>query len=170
MGHPEADHASPTGAPAPARVEPYGQQAEWAAPATAERPPQNTPVWMDVAPAAPEVRRGVAPMPRSGLSTLFFFALIVVAVGAAGIGGVAMWGPEKTIKNRTQFATNPPAPTVLPSLPSAEAAPAPDPPTAPEAAPPAEEPAPAAVAQAAASKSKRAPKVAPKLSKKKKRR
>jgi uncharacterized iron-regulated membrane protein len=52
------------------------------------------------------------------MNTLLFFGLIVFVVAAAGIAGVAMWGPEKTVKNRTQFATNPPQPTPLPSLPA----------------------------------------------------
>ncbi len=133
MGNWEADHASPMGAAdLPMGHHPQG----WSPPAAGpelvadERPRQNTPLWMETSTARPEVRRGASPPPRSGLHTLLFFGLIVVVVGAAGIGGVALWGPEKTIKNRTQIATNPPPPTPLPSLPASAApltAPAPPP-------------------------------------------
>jgi len=99
-------------------------QASSAAPMPEERARQNTPLWMETTATQPEVRRGAAPPPRSGLHTLLFFGLIVFVVGAAGIGGVALWGPEKPIKNRTQFATNPPPPTALPSLPQAASSPA----------------------------------------------
>ncbi len=110
MGNLEADHASPMGATA---------NMPMAGHVTEERARQNTPLWMETSTTLPEPRRGAAPPPRSGLHTFLFFALIVFVVGAAGIGGVALWGPEKTIKNRTQFATNPPPPTPLPSLPAA---------------------------------------------------
>ena len=127
MGNWEADHASPMGAPTnlPMGHHPQGWGAPDVAPAPApvseERARQNTPLWMETSTAHPEVRRGAAPPARSGLHTLLFFGLIVFVVGAAGIGGVALWGPEKPIKNRTQFATNPPPPTPLPSLPASAA-------------------------------------------------
>ena len=125
MGNWEADHASPMGAPTdlPMGHHPEGWGPPGAVPAPApalvsdERPRQNTPLWMETSTAHPEVRRGAAPPARSGLHTLVFFGLIIFVVGAAGIGGVALWGPEKPIKNRTQFATNPPPPVPLPSLP-----------------------------------------------------
>jgi uncharacterized iron-regulated membrane protein len=83
---------------------------------------------MDAPVAEREVRRrghSPAASSRSGLHTILFFGLIVLVVGAAGVAGVTVWGPEKTVKNRTSFATNPPAPTALPSL--AESAEAPPP-------------------------------------------
>jgi hypothetical protein len=82
---------------------------------------QNTPLWMDTSGVhEPSVtRRGVAPAPRAGLGTLLFFGLIVVAVGAAGLIGVSVWGPEKTITNRSHLASDPPPPPALPSLPPA---------------------------------------------------
>jgi len=126
MGNSEADYASPMGAPA--NLPTAGQPSEgWGQAANAtslpdERARQNTPLWMETPSAQPEIRRGAPPPPRSGLHTLVFFGLIVFVVAAAGIGGVALWGPEKTIKNRTQFATNPPEPMSLPSLPSAPSA------------------------------------------------
>jgi hypothetical protein len=91
-----------------------------------ERARQNTPLWMDVSPTQqqPEGRRGATSAPRSGLSTLLFFALIIFGVGAAGIFGVTMWGPDKTVTSRSHLATNPPPPTTMPSLPE-EAPPAP---------------------------------------------
>ena len=89
--------------------------------------PRETPLWMEGSAPRPAPRRGhSAAVPRSGIHTLLFFGLIILAVGAAGVGGVALWGPEKTIKNRTQFATHPPTPLELPSL----AAPDPAPPAA----------------------------------------
>lgn len=57
---------------------------------------------------------------------MVFFGLIALAVTGAGVVGVSFFGPEKEVRGRSQLATNPPAPTVLPSLlpePSAEAAP-----------------------------------------------
>lgn len=132
---------------------------------------QNTPIWMEgPASAPPAVRRGHSPASsRSGLQTILFFGIIVVLVGAAGAFGVALWGPDKRVKNRTQFATNPPAPMELPSFASAAAgakipderpaAPAEDHPAA-SAAPAASDPeaaAPAPSASAAAKKGKRAP-------------
>lgn len=159
MGNSEADHASPMGAPANVMT---GHQAPqgWgptpgsgdtaAAAMPEERARQNTPLWMETSTVRPQARRGVSPAPRSSLHTLLFFGLIVFVVGAAGIGGVALWGPEKPIKNRTQFATNPPPPATLPSLPPsatlaapaaiapvAEAAPAPSESARPAEAPPA---------------------------------
>jgi hypothetical protein len=122
---------------------------------------------MDAAPPKVAHRRGVIPAPRSGLNTAVFFGLIIFAVAAAGIIGVVYWGPEKTIKNRTQFATNPPAPMELPSLPPTAA----DPPSAAssssataEGAPAAsaeEAAAPASAASASPKKTKRAPKAGP---------
>ncbi len=122
-----------------------------------ERARQNTPLWMETPAAQPEIRRGAPPPARSGLNTLLFFGLIVVVVGAAGIGGVALWGPEKPIKNRTQFATNPPAPTPLPSLSALAASPAIPDEVASAAAAPAE-PAPAAEEAPSPKKGKKAPK------------
>lgn len=75
-------------------------------------------------------RRGhSAASSRSGVGSFVFFGLIGLAVAVAGIVGVTVWGPEKTVKNRSQLATNPPASVELPSLP-------PDTPPA-ESAPPA---------------------------------
>jgi hypothetical protein len=83
----------------------------------------NPPMWMDVTGSQPPARTGVVAK-GSGLQTILFFALITIVVGAAGLFGVTMWGPDKTITNRSQFATNPPPPTQMPSLPvSAEPAP-----------------------------------------------
>jgi len=115
------------GATASAPMDGHGPQA-WApqagdaAPVPEERARQNTPLWMETSTVQPAVRRGAAPPPRSGLHTLLFFGLIVFVVGAAGFGAIALWGPEKTIKNRTQFATNPPAAMALPSLSASSAA------------------------------------------------
>src|SRR4051794_32324324 len=81
--------------------------------ATPSIAPAAPPAWMEPAPVMPETRRGHTS--RSGMNTLVFFGLITFVVAAAGIGGVVMWGPEKAMKNRTQFATNPPPPTELPS-------------------------------------------------------
>ncbi|MBX3263574.1 MAG: hypothetical protein KIS78_27255 [Labilithrix sp.] len=151
MGNLEADRASPIGAatnePAGASTPPASEPAGASTPLANEpvgattpplpdaRAPQETPLWMEGSAPRPQARRGhSAAVPRSGLHTLLFFALIVFVVGAAGVGGVALWGPEKTIKNRTQFATNPPAPLELPSLsgpaeapPAGEGEPAPAP-------------------------------------------
>ncbi|MDF2692700.1 MAG: hypothetical protein K0S65_1083 [Labilithrix sp.] len=141
-----SDHASSIEAPgmpmngllAPANMPPNDSLPPTAqtAPTEAARAPQDTPLWMEVSTSRPEPRRGHAATSPRSMNTIVFFALIVVAVAAAGIGGVAVWGPEKTIKNRTQFATNPPSPTVLPSLPPAEASePPPAEPTSASAAP-----------------------------------
>ena len=119
-----------------------------------ERMRQDTPLWMDVPQTQqePQVRRGATPAPRSGLGTLAFFGLIILAVGAAGAIGVAVWGPEKTTKGGSHLASNPPPPTTMPSLPE-------------EAPPVVESAAPAAVESAApapsssAKKKKAAPKV-----------
>ncbi|OJY18041.1 MAG: hypothetical protein BGO98_10290 [Myxococcales bacterium 68-20] len=141
-----------------------------ASPMPDPRSAQNTPLWMEgPASAPPAVRRGHSPAgSRSGLPTILFFGIIIVVVGAAGAFGVALWGPDKRIKNRTQFATNPPAPMELPSFASSAAgatvadeppaAPAEDP-AAASAAPPASDPEAAAPAPsaAAAKKGKRAP-------------
>lgn len=136
--HREADHALPIGAQA-------------TGPGPDERARQNTPVWMEVSGSPPALRRGASPTRTSGTSAIVFFGLITLAVGAAGFAGVALWGPEKPIKNRTQLASNPPPPITLPSLPATaspaatEAATAPLPATAPPSAtaPPGEQAAPA---------------------------
>jgi len=83
-------------------------------------------------------RTGVAAQKATGIPSFVFFGLIIVAVTAAGIVGITIWGPEKEIKNRSHLASDPPTPTELPSLPpdpSASVAP-------PESAAPAAEPAP----------------------------
>lgn len=120
MGNSEADHASPMGAQSnlPTAGNPSEGWGQAASPTSLpeERARQNTPLWMETPSLQPGIRRGAPPPPRSGVQTLLFFGLIVFVVAAAGIGGVALWGPEKTIKNRTQFATNPPAPMSLPTL------------------------------------------------------
>lgn len=114
-----------------------------------ERAGQNTPLWMEgTQQRPPEVRRGATATPRSGLHTLLFFGLITFAVGAAGIFGITMWGPDKTVTNRSHLATNPPPPTTMPSLPE-EAPPAP--PVAESAAAPVDS------AAAPAKKGKKAP-------------
>lgn len=167
MGNSEADHASPIGAPANAMAghPPQGWGPVPGADVSAaampeERARQNTPLWMETSTVQPQARRGVSHAPRSGLHTLLFFGLIVFVVGAAGIGGIALWGPEKPIKNRTQFATNPPPPTPLPSLPpsAALAAPAAIPPVVAEAAPAPSESAHPAEAAPPGKKTKKSPK------------
>lgn len=142
MGQMGADHALSKGAsesPSPYVL---------ATASVASVPPPPAPNWMDAPTAKPEVQRKghSTAAARSGLHTLLFFGLIIFVVGAAGLGAMMLWGPEKTVKNRTQFATNPPPPTALPSLPasadahatpSAEAAPAPEPAVSTRAAAPA---------------------------------
>lgn len=93
------------------------------------RPEQHTPLWMDV-PQQPPQRTGVVRSPYSTLSTIGFFLLITFAVAGAGLIGMALWGPDKTIKNRTALATDPPTPPELPSLPASADAPASPPPVA----------------------------------------
>lgn len=95
-------------------------------PAMEGRPQQHTPLWMDV-PQQPPQRTGVVRSPYATLSTIGFFLLITFAVAGAGLIGMALWGPDKTIKNRTALATEPPA---LPSLPASADAPASAPPVA----------------------------------------
>jgi len=167
MGNFEADPASPT---SPMQATENVTVSGAASPMPDPRSAQNTPLWMEgPASAPPAVRRGHSPAgSRSGLPTILFFGIIIVVVGAAGAFGVALWGPDKRIKNRTQFATNPPAPMELPSFASSAAgatvadeppaAPAEDP-AAASAAPPASDPEAAAPAPsaAAAKKGKRAP-------------
>lgn len=83
-------------------------------------------------------RTGVAAAPSKGIPSFVFFGLIIIAVTAAGVVGITIWGPEKEIKNRSHLASDPPTATELPSLPpdpSASAAPV-------ESAAPAVEPAP----------------------------
>jgi hypothetical protein len=89
--------------------------------------PTAPPAWMETSTVSPHsTRTGASPMKGSGLGTLAFFALIGVAVAVAGIAGVVLWGPEKTIANRSHLASDPPPPQVLPGLPaSADAPPAP---------------------------------------------
>ncbi|HVH43444.1 MAG TPA: hypothetical protein VM925_13915 [Labilithrix sp.] len=155
MGPFEARHASLVGA---STNMPMDGSAVDGAPGQ-ERGP-SSPLWMDA--SAPHVgrRRGAIPAPRSGLHTALFFGLIITAVTAAGIFGVAVWGPEKTVKNRTQFASNPQPPPELPGLGTTTPA-APLPvivETAAESAPAAaDSPAPAPSASAV-KKGKRAPK------------
>lgn len=121
----------------------------------------SAPAWMTdpVMVTNAESRRGHSAK-ASRLNTFLFFGLIVFVVGAAGLGGVVMWGPEKTVKNRTQFATNPPQPTTLPSLPTDQ------PPVVPPVATVESEPAPAptdaALASAAAAPKKGSKKGSPK--------
>jgi hypothetical protein len=91
----------------------------------------STPGWMDVPAGPPQGRTGATPTRGFGGQTILFFALITVVVGAAGFLGIAVWGPDKEIKNRTQLATNPPPPTAMPSL--AEPAEPAEPPPAPSA-------------------------------------
>ncbi len=88
-----------------------------------DRPPQNTPLWMDVSSATsqPKTRRGVTPSSKSGLTTVLFFAAITIGVGLAGIIGVTMWGPDKNVGNRSHLASDPPPAMTLPSLPPDEA-------------------------------------------------
>ena len=114
MGNFEADPASPT---SPMQATENVTVSGAASPMPDPRSAQNTPLWMEgPASAPPAVRRGHSPAgSRSGLPTILFFGIIIVVVGAAGAFGVALWGPDKRIKNRTQFATNPPAPMELPS-------------------------------------------------------
>jgi len=76
--------------------------------------------------ARPQIRTGATPV-RSGLTTLLFFALITAVVATAGIVGVVLWGPEKEIKTRSHFATDPMA-EIAPSLPSLPAVESADPP------------------------------------------
>ncbi len=125
------------------------------------RAAQATPFWMDVTPAQPQQARTGVTAKSSGWHTLFFFGLIIVAVGAAGFLGIAMWGPEKPIKSKTRLATDPPAPMTLPSLSVSEE------PSPPPAAEPSEsaEAAPAAAApadSASTTKSKKKPGRGPK--------
>jgi hypothetical protein len=74
-----------------------------------------------------QARVGASPTRGSGLQTLLFFVIIIVAVGAAGMIGVVVWGPEKTSANRTHLASNPPAADPLPSFSAVASA---DPPPA----------------------------------------
>lgn len=101
----------------------------------------SEPTWMDISLPRVEHRRGAVPLARSSLPTWLFFGVIVLAVGAAGILAMAVWGPDKTPRNRTQFATHPepppaavveptPAPEPVVASASEEAAP-----EAPAAAP-----------------------------------
>lgn len=121
----------------------------------APRPTDNTPLWMDLDHTHTQTRTGVTAPKNSGLQTIAFFGLITMVVGAAGFLGIAMWGPEKPIKNRTHLATEPPAPTPLPSLPADT--PSVAPPVAGDTAP-AESSAPAAAASSSAPNQKRAKK------------
>lgn len=96
-------------------------------------------------------RTGVAAQTSKGIPSFVFFGLIIVAVTAAGIAGISIWGPEKEIKNRSHLASDPPPLTEMPSLPadpSASAVPA-------ESAAPAAEPVPTASATPEAPKPKR---------------
>jgi hypothetical protein len=99
----------------------------------AEPSDANGPAWMKDPPKVSQttVRTGAAPMRGSGMSTVLFFALIVLVVGAAGTAGVLLWGPDKVSTNRTHLATDPPPAEPLPSL-SAQT-PAADPSAAPSA-------------------------------------
>lgn len=85
------------------------------------------PSWMEDAPVSQAgfTRTGVASKKPSGIPSVVFFGLIIVVVAVAGIVGISIWGPEKEVKNRSHLATDPPAPTELPSLP-------PDPSATPE--------------------------------------
>lgn len=74
-------------------------------------------------------RTGVASKKASGIPSIVFFGLIIVAVAVAGIVGISIWGPEKEVKSRSHLATDPPAPTELPSLPPDPSA-TPEPPAA----------------------------------------
>jgi hypothetical protein len=96
---------------------------------------------MDLDSSQTYTRTGAKAPKDSGLHTIAFFALITVVVGAAGLLGVAMWGPEKPIKNRSHLASAPPPPTLLPSLTT----------DAPSAVPPVAETAPPADSSSASS-------------------
>ncbi|MBX3200365.1 MAG: hypothetical protein KF894_19670 [Labilithrix sp.] len=165
MGNVGADRASPIGAPAgaPAGVSaPAHEPVAAALPVSDPSAPRETPLWMEGSAPRPAPRRGhAAAVPRSGLPTVLFFGVIILAVGAAGAAGVALWGPEKTIKNRTQFASHPPTPLELPSLagsdqpaPAAENEPAS---VSPESTAPSSAPNDAPVADAVPSPSTSAP-------------
>ncbi len=105
---------SPSGPPGP-----HGPPHETAQMAPDDgRAPRATPFWMDVTPAQPQVRTGVTAARNSGLHTFGFFAIIIFVVGAAGFLGIAVWGPEKTVKSRSRLATDPPPAMTMPSLPA----------------------------------------------------
>lgn len=178
MGLSEPQHVTSVGAPtdvpataAPAASASLGSGTLGDGAAGAEgAPPGSTPLWMDAAPPRVKDRRGAVATPRSGLHTAFFFGLIALAVGAAGIFAIMYWGPEKPIRSRTQLASNPPPIAELPSFASASAGAT----GAPEAAPSASASAdaassaiaadaePSASASSGARKPKKAPPRAPK--------
>lgn len=118
MGHVEA-HRTATPAPPSELEAPRNNvnSANETEPASGEQVRMAAPTWMDAVAPSVAHRRGVIPAARSGMGTLSFFALIVASVAAAGIFAVSVWGPDKTPKSRTQFATNPEPPIALPSLP-----------------------------------------------------
>jgi len=95
---------------------------------------EQGPAWMNEPVRAPTLNRtGAHKRPGSGLSTALFFGAIVAVVAAAGGIGIALWGPDKAPTNRTRLATDPPAPTTLPSLPEERAPAVADPPAEPAA-------------------------------------
>src|SRR5690606_7777959 len=85
-GHPPAMMPPPSNVGAPAIA---GND-----PSMDGRPQQHTPLWMDV-PEQPPQRTGVVRSPYATLSTVGFFLLITFAVAAAGLIGMALWGPDK---------------------------------------------------------------------------
>jgi hypothetical protein len=115
MGQVEADpNASPMEALMDGLMSPDGGADQSKSEARGQ---QNTPFWMEAEGAQSFARTGVTAQKGSGVHTLLFFGLITVVVAAAGAFGIAMWGPEEEIKNRTHLASDPPPPPVLPSLP-----------------------------------------------------
>lgn len=100
-----------------------GDGREPGAPAPATASP-SAPHWMEA--TAPEsrkrVRTGAASAPKKGGSSLVFFGLITLAVGAAGILGITYFGPEKESRASSHLASNPPKPLELPSLPAEDVA------------------------------------------------
>lgn len=100
------------------------------------KPAAGGPSWMDDAPQSarsPSPKRMGARGKGGSWQTFVFFGGIILAVAAAGTVGILVWGPEKEPKRSQHLASDPPPPTVLPSLPADSA----DTPAVADSAPPA---------------------------------
>jgi hypothetical protein len=100
----------------------------------------------------PQARVGATAARGSGMNTLVFFGLIVFFVAAAGIVGVVLWGPDKTVASRQHLASEPAASASSQSSPEASASAA----SSADAPPPAATEAPAPADSATAKKGKKA--------------